>query len=87
MSHAASVLLGTRGERVALCDVSVSAAMFRRHQDVVRLSPALRIRGRMTTDGRAHTVMASARDTPWLGSSFALVAAISLIVPSPGLWP
>jgi len=27
MSHPASVLLGTRGERVALCDVSVSAAL------------------------------------------------------------
>jgi error-prone DNA polymerase len=39
-------------------DVSVTADMFRRFQDVVRLSPALRIRGRMTTDGRAHTVMA-----------------------------
>ena len=27
MSHPASVLIGTKGERVALCDVSVSAAL------------------------------------------------------------
>jgi error-prone DNA polymerase len=39
-------------------DVAAPADIFRRYQHVIRLSPALRIRGRMTTDGRAHTLSA-----------------------------
>jgi error-prone DNA polymerase len=39
-------------------DISLSEKIFLRFQNVVRLSPALRIRGVITADGRARNVSA-----------------------------
>jgi hypothetical protein len=52
------VVFLTLEDETGHADVAVPADVFRCFQHVIRLSPALRIRGRMTTDGRAHTLSA-----------------------------
>jgi error-prone DNA polymerase len=55
---ASGVLFVTLEDETGHIDVAVTVEVFRRHQEIVRLSPALRIRGRMTADGKAHTLSA-----------------------------
>jgi error-prone DNA polymerase len=52
------VVFVTLEDETGHADVAVPAETFRRYQDVIRLSPALRVRGRMTAEGRAHTLSA-----------------------------
>ncbi|HUS64814.1 MAG TPA: error-prone DNA polymerase [Kofleriaceae bacterium] len=55
---ATGVLFVTLEDETGHIDVAVSVKVFRRYQEILRLSPALRIHGRMTAEGKAHTLQA-----------------------------
>jgi error-prone DNA polymerase len=55
---AAGALFLTLEDETGHVDVSLSEKVFLRFQSVVRLSHALRVRGRITADGRARNVSA-----------------------------
>ena len=55
---ASGALFMTLEDETGHVDISLSEKIFLRFQNVVRLSPALRIRGVITADGRARNVSA-----------------------------